>query len=52
MAVGRVGGVADVGGGNDDDALRQGRFKENLFQDCAGKPLDDLWRDFADSLSK
>ena len=33
-------------------ALRQGRFKENLFQDCAGKPLDDLWRDFADSLRK
>ena len=33
-------------------ALRQGRFKENLFQDCAGKPLDELWRDFTDSLRK
>ncbi len=33
-------------------ALRQGRFKEGLFQDCTGKPLDDLWRDFANSLRK
>ena len=33
-------------------ALRAGRFKENLFADCAGKPLDDLWRDFTDSLRK
>ena len=33
-------------------ALRKGRFKEKLFQDCAGKSLDDLWRDFADSLRK
>lgn len=33
-------------------ALRQGRFKEKLFQDCTGKPLDNLWRDFADSLRK
>jgi len=33
-------------------ALREGCFKEKLFQDYAGKPLDDLWRDFADSLRK
>lgn len=33
-------------------ALREGVFKEKLFQDCAGKPLDVLWRDFADSLRK
>jgi len=33
-------------------ALRTGRFQEKQFQDCAGKPLDDLWCDFADSLRK
>lgn len=33
-------------------ALRAGRFKEKLFADCAGKPLDDLWRDFTDSLRR
>jgi Peptidase of plants and bacteria len=32
--------------------LRHGCFKEGLFQDCAGKPLDDLWREFTDSLRK
>jgi len=33
-------------------ALRAGRFKEKLFADCAGKSLDDLWHDFADSLRR
>jgi hypothetical protein len=31
-------------------ALRAGRFKEKLLADCAGQPLDNLWRDFTDSL--
>ncbi|MCX6910377.1 MAG: basic secretory protein-like protein [Verrucomicrobia bacterium] len=33
-------------------ALRSGIFKEKLFEDCAAKPLDDLWQDFTASLKK
>jgi hypothetical protein len=27
-------------------ALRQGRYDDGLFQEYAGKPLDELWREF------
>ena len=33
-------------------SLRDGRFKEDQFQEHAGKPLDELWREFADTLRK
>lgn len=32
--------------------LRDGCFKEDQFNDHAGKPLDELWREFAGSLRK
>lgn len=31
-------------------ALRQGAYREVLFQEITGKLLDDLWNEFADSL--
>lgn len=33
-------------------ALRQGAYKEALFQEITGKSLDDLWKEFAETLRK
>jgi len=35
-----------------NDAARNGRYKPELFQEFAGKPLDDLWAEFIQSLGK
>ncbi len=35
-----------------NDAVRNGRYKPELFQEFAGKPLDDLWAEFIASLKK
>jgi hypothetical protein len=33
-------------------ALRQGEYQDSLWQKCTGKTVDELWKEFADSLRK
>jgi len=33
-------------------ALRDGKYKIEMFKDCTGKTIDELWSEFADSLRK
>jgi len=35
-----------------NDAVRNGRYRPELFQEYAGKPLDGLWAEFIQSLGK
>ncbi len=35
-----------------NDALRKGEYKEEVFQTCASKTLDELWEAFAASLDR
>ena len=33
-------------------ALREGRYRDELFKDCTGKTVDELWKEFTDTLRK
>ncbi|MCX7047077.1 MAG: basic secretory protein-like protein [Candidatus Sumerlaeota bacterium] len=35
-----------------NDALRRNRYREELFKDYTGKTLDELWKEFTDSLKQ